>query len=194
MTQNALTPETIAALFTRGGRYLCARWGRPVAPVIFGLADESLAVFRDATRAVLAHARHPIAETDPEMGANMMTFFLRGWQELRDLPDLDRLTGQPDLAARLQGSDADQYRLFRFDADGAIRACIGFVNMGGRLAGAHPGQLAETVAVRAMLSFARDVTPSPELAALIRAAYDPVMPPAATDPSHALRLAARLPR
>ncbi|KGJ11344.1 hypothetical protein IT40_07180 [Paracoccus versutus] len=189
-----MTPETIAGLFTRDGRYLCARWGRPVAPVIFGLADESLAVFRDATRAVLAHARHPIAETDPEMGANMMTFFLRGWQELRDLPDLDRLTGQPGLAARLQGSDADQYRLFRFDADGAIRACIGFVNMGGRLAGAHPGQLAETVAVRAMLSFARDVTPSPELAALIRAAYDPVMPPAATDPSHALRLAARLPQ
>ncbi|MDF3854573.1 hypothetical protein ACDP63_20155 [Paracoccus sp. P2] len=189
-----MTPETIAGLFTRDGRYLCARWGRPVAPVIFGLADESLAVFRDATRAVLAHARHPIAETDPEMGANLMTFFLRDWQELRDLPDLDRLTGQPDLAARLQGSDADQYRLFRFDADGAIRACIGFVNMGGRLAEAHPGQLAETVAVRAMLSFACDVTPSPELAALIRAAYDPVMPVAATDPSHALRLAARLPR
>ena len=192
MTQTTLTPEAIAGLFTRDGRYLCARWGRPVAPVIFGLADDSLAVFGDALRAVLAHARHPIAETDPEMGANMMTFFLRGWQELRDLPDLDRLTGQPGLAERLQGSDADQYRLFRFDADGAIRACIGFVNMGGRLAEAHPGQLAETVAVRAMLSFARDVTPTQEMAALIRAAYDPVMPAVATDPSHALRLAARL--
>ncbi|WP_323009076.1 hypothetical protein [Paracoccus sp. (in: a-proteobacteria)] len=194
MTQTLMNPDTIASLFTREGRFLCARWGRPVAPVIFGLADESLAVFRDATRAVLAHARHPIAETDPEMGANLITFFLRDWQELGDLPDIEGLTGQRDLAARLQGSGADQYRLFRFDADGTIRACIGFVNMGGRLADAHPGQLAETVAVRAMLSFARDVTPTRELAALIRAAYDPVMPAVATDPAHALRLAARVSR
>lgn len=194
MTQTLMNPDTIANLFTREGRFLCARWGRPVAPVIFGLADESLAVFRDATRAVLAHARHPIAETDPEMGANLMTFFLRDWQELGDLPDIEGLTGQRDLAARLQGSGADQYRLFRFDADGTIRACIGFVNMGGRLADAHPGQLAETVAVRAMLSFARDVTPTRELAALIRAAYDPVMPAVATDPAYALRLAARVSR
>jgi hypothetical protein len=31
----------------------------------------------------------------------------------------------------------------------------------------------------------------PEVADVIRAAYDPVMPPFADDPSHALRLAAR---
>ncbi|GLK64933.1 hypothetical protein F8A10_09440 [Paracoccus kondratievae] len=189
-----LDAEGIAALFTREGQYLCARWGRPVAPVIFGLTDESLAVFRDATRAVLAHARHPIADTDPEMGANMLTFFVRDWDELQGIPDLDRLTGQSGLPERLKASAADQYRLFRFDADGAIRACMAFVNMGGALADAHPGQLAETLAVRAMLSFTRDVVPTPELASLIRAAYDPVMPAVATDPSHALRLAARMDR
>jgi hypothetical protein len=32
----------------------------------------------------------------------------------------------------------------------------------------------------------------PDIASLIRAAYDPVMPDAARDPSHVLRLAARL--
>ena len=32
----------------------------------------------------------------------------------------------------------------------------------------------------------------PDLAALIRAAYDPLLPLAATDPAHALRLAARM--
>ena len=32
----------------------------------------------------------------------------------------------------------------------------------------------------------------PDLAQVIRAAYDPVLPVAATDPSHALRLAARI--
>jgi hypothetical protein len=34
----------------------------------------------------------------------------------------------------------------------------------------------------------------PQIADLIRAAYDPVLPVAATDPAHALRLAARMPR
>ncbi|KGJ06717.1 hypothetical protein SAMN04487972_102230 [Paracoccus halophilus] len=190
--ETSLGVARITELFTRDGRYLCARWGRPVAPVIFGLSDESLAIFREATRAVYHHAGHPLAETDPEMGANMMTFFLRGWDELAGVPDLDRLTGRPDLPARLRAQGADQYRLFRFDPDGAIRVCISFVNMGGRLADAHPGQLAETIAVRSTLTFACDVVPGPQLAVLIRAAYDPVLPKVAQDPSHALRLAARL--
>lgn len=187
-----LDSDQIAGLFTRDGCYLCARWGRPVAPVIFGLADETLDIFREVMRAALAHARHPLAETDPEMGANMMTFLVRDWGELEDIPDFERLTGQAELAARLKEQGADQYRIFRFDADGGIRACLSFVNMGGALRDAHPAQLAEMLAMRSLLTFARDVTPSAEIAALIRAAYDPVMPVAATDPSHALRLAARL--
>ena len=160
--------------------------------MFWGLADETLPICRDATRAVIADVRHPLVETDPEMGANMMSFFVRDWDELAELPDLDRLTGQAGLAERLKRQDADQYRLFRFDADGAIRACMNFVNMGGKLAETHPAQLAEALAVNSMLTFAHDVTPTPELAALIRAAYDPVMPNAATDPSHAIRLAARM--
>lgn len=193
MTEQNLTPDAISALFTRpDGSFLCARWGRPIAPVIFGLAEETLDIFRGAIRAVTAHAGAALAETDPEMGSNLMIFFTRDWDELSDLPDLDRLTGQPGLPARLAEAGADQYRLFRFDADGGIRACLTFLRMSGALAGAHPAELAEALAVRAMLTFARDVTPSRPLAALIRAAYDPVLPVAATDPAHALRLAARL--
>lgn len=194
MKEGGEAPEAdaIARLFTRDGQYFCARWGRPVAPVIFGLAEDSLAVFRDAMKAVIAHARHPLAETDPEMGANQMSFFVRDWDELAELPDLEQLTGQAGLADRLKRQDAEQYRLFRFDADGAIRACMNFVNMGGRFADMHPAPLAEALAVNSMLTFAHEVTPTSGLAALIRAAYDPVMPPVARDPSHALRLAARL--
>ena len=186
--------DEITALFTREDGYLCARWGRPVAPVIFGLADETLDIFRAVTRAALVHAGHPLAETDPDMGANLMTFVVRDWNELADLPDLAGLTGQADLPTRLAASGADQYRIFRFDADGGIRACLNFVNMGGALAEAHPAQLAEALIMRSLLTFARDVQPSAELAGLIRAAYDPVMPVAAHDPSHALRLAARIAR
>ncbi|MFH5772912.1 hypothetical protein ACHFJ0_01605 [Paracoccus sp. NGMCC 1.201697] len=188
-----LDPDQIAGLFTRDGRFLCARWGRPVVPVIFGLADETLDIFRAVTRAALAHAGLPMAETDPEMGANMLSFFVRDWQELADMPDLERLTGQGELVARLTTQAADQYRIFRFDADGGIRACMNFVNMGGGLAEAHPAGLAETMVMRSLLTFARDVEPSRQVADLIRAAYDPALPVVAHDESHALRLAARLP-
>lgn len=186
-------PETIAALFTgTDGKFLCARWGRPVAPVIFGLADASLAIFRGALKAALSHAGHPLAETDPESGANWLCFVLRSWEELAGLPDLDRMTGLPDLPARLAGQGASSYRLFRFDDAGAIRACFTFLNLGGALADAHPAKLAENVAMASLLTWARDIVPGQGLAALIRAAYDPVLPVAARDPAHALRLVARL--
>lgn len=183
-----MTSDAIAALFTREGRFLWARWGRPVAPVLFGLADASLAVFHDAIAAVLADARVPMADTDPETGANLMGFFVGDWSELQAIPDLDRLTGMADLPARLAGEGAARYRLFRFAADGAIRACLTFARIGDE----HPARLAESLAVNALLTFAHEVTPSPGLAALIRAAYDPVLPGCATDASHALRLAARM--
>lgn len=190
----ALAPDSIAALFTGAdGAFLCARWGRPVAPVVFGLDDASLAVFRAALTAVFAHARHPMSDTDPDMGANLMVFAVAEWADLSGLPDLDRLTGLPDLPARLAAQSADRYRLLRFDADGGIRACLTFLRLGGVLADAHPAQLAEDVGVNAALSFAAHVTPDAGLAALIRAAYDPLLPVCARDPSHALRLAARLP-
>ena len=44
-------------------------------------ADE----LRAAIAAVFAHARHPLAETDPEMGANLMVFAVRDWDELAEL-------------------------------------------------------------------------------------------------------------
>lgn len=185
-----LTSDAIAALFTRDDRFLCARWGRAVAPVAFGLADDSLAVLRPALTAVFAHAGVPVADTDPDSGANLMIFAVRDWAELHGIPDLDRLTGLPDLAGRLAGHE--EYRLFRFDADGAIRACLTFLNLGGPLGEAHPAALGERIGVNAALTFAAPVRPSEDIARLIRVAYAPVLPAAATDPAHALRLAARL--
>lgn len=188
-----MTADEIAALFTAGdGTFLCARWGRPVAPVVFGIDDALLAIFRAATAAVLADAPHPMTDTDPEMGANLLVFAVADWAELAGVPDLDRLTGMAHLPQRLTSLGTDQYRLFRFDADGGIRACFTFLRVRGALAQLHPAQLAESVAVNAALTWARPVVPTPDVARLIRAAYDPLLPAAARDPSHALRLIARL--
>jgi hypothetical protein len=119
-------------------------------------------------------------------------FFVRNWAELADVPDLADLTGIADLPARLAGQSADQYRLFRFDDNGAIRACMVFMNMSGTLANAHPAALAERVMMQSALTFASEFTADEKTAALIRAAYDPVLPVAVDQPVHAMRLAARL--
>ena len=80
-----MTPEDATALFTRSdGTYLFARWGRPIAPVIFGVQDETLSIFKGAIEALVTLSGHEMAETDPELGANLMIFFLRDWQELVD--------------------------------------------------------------------------------------------------------------
>lgn len=203
-----MTAEEVAALFTRAdGSFLCARWGRPMAPVVFGVAPASLGVFKGAFEAVGQLAGHPVAETDPELGVNLMVFAVRDWAELAEVPGLERLIPElPTLLARLTLAEANQYRIFRFDAAGGIRAAFVLLRMDAHL-GAVPAEvLALAQAVQTVLLWSDEafrtsgplvqaggrVILRPELGALIRAAYDPVLPVAATDRAHALRLAARL--
>lgn len=203
-----MTFDEILPLFSGpDGAYHFARWRRPIAPVVFGVSDETISVVRGAITAVAGLAGHPLAETDPEQGANLMIFFFRDWAELMAVPDLGALVpGLPDLVGRLQAEGADQYRYFRFESDGAIRACFAFLRMQGPFAEQPADALALRLAVQVMLLWSgaalRDHAPlaraegvvvlRPETAALIRAAYDLVLPTATHDPSHALRLAARI--
>ena len=211
-----MTPAQIEQLFTRSdGAFLCARWGRPVVPVVFGVADETLGILKGAVEAVVALAGHGMAETDPELGANYLVFFCRDWEELLAVPDLDRLVeGLGPLVARLNEAGANQYRVFRFDAGGAIRACFAFVRMDGEMQQVPAEVLALNQAVQMILLWSdrafAEVGPlarapggegelgrvilRPDIAEVIRAAYDPVLPAAAQDASHALRLAARASR
>ncbi|MEJ2037136.1 MAG: hypothetical protein P8X69_14310, partial [Maritimibacter sp.] len=78
-------------MFTSGEAYNFARWGRPIAPIVFGVEDATLATIKGAIEAVVMTAGHMMAETDPEFGVNLMMFFLRDWAELREVPDLDKL-------------------------------------------------------------------------------------------------------
>jgi hypothetical protein len=203
-----MTPDQVQALFTRkDGTYFCARWGRPIVPVVFGVDDATLAIVKGAIEAVVALAGHKMAETDPELGANLMVFFLRDWAELPQVPNLDRLI--PDLGPlcdRLAAAEAHHYRAFRFDAEGAIKAGFVFVRMEGMLAEMPAETLALNEAVQAILVWGEaafaELSPlgragervilRPEIGDVIRAAYAPVMPPVARDGSHAYRLAARL--
>ncbi|KMW56471.1 hypothetical protein AIOL_001425 [Candidatus Rhodobacter oscarellae] len=202
--------EDIQPLFTRtDGSYLFARWGRPIAPVVFGVDDATLSVVKGACEAVVTLAGHHMAETDPELGVNLMVFFFRDWAELLEVPDLDRLV--PDLAqlvARLQAADANQYRVFRFDEAGAIKACFVFLRMDDELSAVPAETLALSQMVQSILLWSDQAFKTqsplavaeghtvlrPDIGDLIRAAYDPVMPAVADDASHALRIAARMGR
>ncbi|MEE3360203.1 MAG: hypothetical protein VX248_09635 [Pseudomonadota bacterium] len=204
-----MDPKDIEAHFTRSdGSFLFARWGRPLSPIVFGVADETLSVVKGAFEAVCALSGHKMAETDPELGANVMVFFFRDWSELPEVPDLDRMI--PDLkplVERLEKADANQYRIFRFDEDGAIKACFVFLRMDKNLSAVPADTLALSQVVQSMLLWSdtafKDRSPlgqvengavilRPDIAGLLRAAYDPILPSMAQDPSHALRLFARL--
>lgn len=204
-----LTPEDVQSLFTRSdGSYLFARWGRPICPIVFGVEDQTLQVVKGAFEALCALAGHKMAETDPELGANAMMFFFREWDELLELPDLGRMIeGLEPLVARLKAADANQYRVFRFDKDGAIMATFIFVRMDAEMSKLPAETLVLSQVVQVMVlwsdrAFADrsalgqveggQVILRPEIAGVIRAGYDPMMPAVAQDASHALRLFARL--
>jgi len=200
--------EEIEQLFTRAdGQFVFARWGRPVAPVVFGVQEATLEVVKGALEAVTALAGHKMAETDTELGSNLMVFFFSDWEELLEVPGMDRLV--PDLGPlvkKLVAAEANQYRFFRFDETGAIKACFVFLRMDEHLSAVPAQTLALSQIVQSYLLWSdmafRDVSPlavsgettilRPDVAGLIRAAYDPVLPPAAQDASHALRLYARM--
>lgn len=203
------TPAEIEALFTRtDGTYLCARWGRPIAPVVFGVDDATLTIIKDALSAVATLAGHEMTDMDPELGSNLMVFFVRDWSELTATPNLDRLI--PELAAlvpRLENADANQYRFFRFDAAGGIKAAFVFIRMDDALSQVPAETLALSQAVQTILLWSdaafTQTSPlavtangtaqlKPEIASVIRAVYTPVLPVTASDPSHALRVAARV--
>lgn len=203
------SPEDIEALFQRNGTYGFSRWGRPVAPVVFGVEEETLTVVKGALEAVTSLARHDIVETDPEFGSNLWVFFIRDWEDLRGVPDLDGLIPEMDaLLPRLTQAKANQYRFFRFDDAGAIKAGFLFLRMDDALSQLPADVLALGQMVQMILLWGSDafsttsplaILPEtgatvlrPEIAQVIQAAYDPILPQVATDKSHALRLFARM--
>ena len=207
-----LTQASIEALFTRAdGQYLFARWGRPIVPVVFGTDDATLRTVKGAFEAIATLVGHQMAETDPELGANLMVFFFRDWDELLAVPNLDRLVeGLAPTVARLKAADANQYRAFRFDEGGAIKAAFVFVRMDAAMQSLPAADIALFQAVQTIVLWSDTAFATrsplarlpadqgdaavlrPEIAALICAAYDRAMPVMARDPSHALRLMARL--
>lgn len=197
-----------APLFTAtDGGYRFARWNRPIAPVVFGVDDATIEGLKAGIAQTVAITGTPMGELDPEFGANFMWFFCREWEEIAEVPNLDRLV--PDLdsvLADLAADGATRYRSFGFDSEGAIRICVLMVRVDEATAdlsvqAVAAGETLQSLLLWSEAAFEREspiaqipennmVIVKPEYAALVRAAYDPAMPVASEDSAHALRLAA----
>ena len=60
-----MTPQEVEAYFTQpDGTYGFARWGRPIAPIVFGVEDETLKIVEGALQAISVLTKHDIVETD----------------------------------------------------------------------------------------------------------------------------------
>ncbi len=201
--------DPIEAYFTRSdGQYIFARWGRPIAPVVFGVQDETLLTLKTAIQSMVVLANHELVETDPELGANAMFFFFLSWDELLEVNDLDRII--PDLGnlvERLKSTHANQYRFFRFDTDGGIKAVFNFISMDENLTSVPAEVLCLNQVVQMFLLWSDDafkdnsptlitkkggVIINPIIGDIVRAVYDPTMPLVSNDKSHALRAQARI--
>jgi len=197
-----------ASAFTTDGAFHFARWSRAIAPIVFGVDDETLPHLKAAIAQTVGITGHSLAETDPELGANFMWFFCKDWSELRAIPNLDHLF--PDFEAlmeTLETSGANRHRSFAFDAQGGIRMVIVLLRLDAALARMSVQTLGVIETFSSLLTWSRDAfateSPTaviqqngicivkPEWAALTRAAYDAALPDKASDPSHALRLSAR---
>ena len=201
--------DSIEAYFTRSdGQYIFARWGRPIAPVVFGVKDETLLTLKTAIQSMVVLANHELVETDPELGANAMFFFFLSWDELLEVNDLDRII--PDLGnlvERLKSTHANQYRFFSFDTDGGIKAVFTFISMDENLTSVPAEVLCLNQVVQMFLLWSDDafkdnsptliakngeVILNPIIGDIVRAVYDPTMPLVSNDKSHALRAQARI--
>mgnify|MGYP000294704450 FL=1 len=198
----------VEQLFTRSdGSFAFARWGRGIAPVVFGVEDETLGVIKGAIDAVCRLAGHEMTDGDAELGSNFMWFFFRDWDELLEVPRLgDMVPDLEPLVGRLKDADANQYRAFRFDDAGAIKACFVFLRMDDSLSALSADTLALSQATQSMLLWSDTAFKTqsplalvgettvlrPEIGQIIAAAYDPILPVSSQDPTHALRMSARI--
>lgn len=198
-----------APFFTQpDGTYRFARWGRPIVPIVFGVDDATLTHLKDGIAQTVGITGGRIEETDAELGANFMWFFCQNWDELQQVPNLDKLF--PDfegILTNLKASNANQYRSFSFDEDGGIKLAVVLLRMDDAMAQLSVQTLATSETFQSLLVWAEGVFQKeapiaivkengicivkPEFAAVTRAAYDPALPVKADDLSHGLRLAAR---
>lgn len=203
--------ERIEALFTGAApeaRFRFARWAKPIAPAFLGLSADSVETMRGGFETVAALAGAPIAEEDPELGANILICLTESWSDLAAAPGLAAVI--PDLAellGQLEAAGLGQYRRVAFEPDGSLRFIAVLLRYDEGLARLSAGSLALGLAVQALLCWPDEAFASESpvtvrrggkalvksrFARLLKAAYAEETPVASDDPALATALAERI--
>lgn len=202
--------ERVATLFTRSGAaeaggFRFARWGRALAPAVFGTDEQGQAIMTAGFEEAAEIAGVEIVDDDPDFEKNLLVFFCSDWSELAQTPGLGRLI--PDLEAliaKLAEAGANQYRIFSFDAQGGIQLAIVLLRYDADLSSVSPQALALNQATQTLLlwsdaAFAAESPTAlessgrgvlkPWYAALLKAAYAEDVPVASAESSAAETIA-----
>ena len=199
----------ISSLFVRDGEYRFSRWNKPISPVVFGVDDTSLVAIRAAFSNVIELTALGLTDLDPDLGANFLVFFCSEWKELNGIPNLNKLIPNLfDLLDTLDENGANQYRTFSFTEAGAINVSVLLLKYDSHLASVSVQTLSTSQMLQSILLWSPDAFKTespiaiveannmcvikPFYAALVKAAYDQVLPDYSEDPAHALRLQSRL--
>jgi hypothetical protein len=95
--------------------------------------DATVSILKGAIEAVVALAGHAMAETDPELGANLMVFFIRDWSELTATPGSTGCCRICPTSSRGWRRRRQPVPRLPLRADGAIKAAFVFVRMDAHL-------------------------------------------------------------
>ena len=199
----------IIDLFFREGEYHFSRWTRPIAPVVFGVDNDSLTAIKVAFSDVIVLTPIALSDVDPDLGANFLLFFCSKWSELSTVPNLSKLIPTlSDLLESLEKIGANQYRTFSFTSNGAIKVVVVLLKYDRELSSVSIQTLATSQMLQSLLLWSPNAFKSespiaiieetnrcvikPFYSALIKAAYDPVLPDCSNEAAHAIRLQARV--
>lgn len=212
--------EAIRQLFTRSAesvegapedpaqRFRFARWGRPLAPVVLGLDEESAEAARAAVVEAAEAAGVGAVDEDPDLEANFLICVCEKWSQLKSISGLDRLI--PDLErllTLLSAVGANQYRIFRVAPEEGISFAVTLVRFDESVAGLSAQAIGATQAAHGLLmwsdeAFAEDAPVAINRsgrgviktfhAKLLKAAYGEDAPSTSEDPNLADQLAAAM--
>lgn len=203
-----LSPQHIETMFMHSDGYRFARWARPIVPVVFGVEDETLGIMKTAIATTVGITGRKIEELDPEIGANFMWFFCKDWEEILDIPKLEKLIPNlKEIISTLQSNNINTHRVFSFEATGGIKLCVVLICLKGEVATISIDALTMRETFLALTlwssSYFLKINPiaviatntlcvvKPKYAVVLRAIYNPILPNATTDKTHALRVFAR---
>ena len=199
----------VRSFFLRDGRYHFSRWSKSLSPVIFGVDDKSLVAMKLAFSDVLALTTLKLSDFDPDLGANLLMFFCSKWDELNIIPNLNKLIPNlSELLETLNQNKGNQYRTFSFSTDGSINFVVVLLRYDIELSSVSVQTLAVSQMFQSVLLWSPEAFKAdspiaviketnrcvvkPFYAALLKAAYDPVLPNYSVDEIHAMRLEARI--